>query len=199
MLRRILVCIVVIACSASAVHVQDQPLPFRRGQWGANLNFGGFGFGPGAGFLRFRDARHAWVLDAGGSLSHSRAQNDSSAVLLSTFTQNSGAINVRLGTRSYHAMGDHADRQLTIGITGQYSRASDRATTGESSVGLAAGVYAELGGEWLVTRHLGLGASWGAALSYSWSHAVSSPAYDEHGHTISFSAGTLQIHGALYF
>ncbi len=200
MTRVILILGTMIAGGATRLHAQEDSLPFHRGQWGALINLGGF-IGSGGGFLRFRNANHAWVLDGSVSLQRSHNQTDTSGTFLASSTQSGGSVSLRLGSRSYHPVSRHVDRQFTFGITGQYGRANQYGSGGygsEHSSSVGAGVFAELGAEWLVTSHLALGAACSASLGFQWSHVVSRP-YDSRGNGISASAGGIQLRGAFYF
>src|SRR4051812_5694467 len=97
---------------------QEAMPAFRRGQWGAVINIGN-GFS-GGGFLRFRDATHAWVVDLSPSISHSSSESTNGGFSSSTSSTQESAF-FRLGSRAYRAVGSRVHRLLTAGLSGQYA------------------------------------------------------------------------------
>ena len=170
--------------------------PFHARQWGADFSIGS-GFSH-IGFLRFRDARRAWVLDIGGGLGNTNQKDSASSleVKISTF---SGSI--RLGGRRYRTLGSRAYAVTTLGISGSYlHNSSTQVGFGSTSVNTwSAGLFAEVAGEWMVTAHLGLGASWGVSAVYDHSVARGPATSKATIHGIGLNLGNLGLRGAFYF
>ena len=134
---------------------------FRGGQWGVE-------FIPSSslaegGVLRFSTPTRAWVLD--GSATFDRDNASYTGGSGTNQTVQSITVNARFGQRWYHIGNDRVARFLGLGVTGGY--ASSRQSTGISkSDSRSAGVYAELGLQYMFTRHLGLGGRGDVAASW---------------------------------
>jgi hypothetical protein len=121
---------------------------FRRGQWGVD-------FIPSrslaeGGVLRFSTPRLAWVLDGSAAFDQQT----------STGAGGSGrsiSVNARVGPRWYHTEYERVVRFAGFGVTGGYVSSSQFFTTSGHQKFWSAGVYGELGLQYLFTRHLGLG------------------------------------------
>ncbi len=147
-----------------AAQVPDSVL-FHPGQWGVDFRIGS-GFA-GAGALHFTSPTHATFLDLSGGYNHT--SNTAAALRISNLT---GALS--LGRRAYHRVDPHIYRWTTAGFTFVYNRqSSTQDTVRQTTRGVGAGVFVNVGGTWLVTPHLGLGAQWQADLTYT--HNRTSP------------------------
>lgn len=151
-----------LALAAAVPHAlaaQDTTAAFRRGQWGTELSVGAYGFSS-LGVLRFSDARRAWVADVAGDLSW-RAEEESE--------NNSQYVTLRIGRRRHAVLQPSVYRLFTVGLLGSYDRSSGSAHTVDAwstSRSLSGGAFAELGAQWMVNRHLSLGASWSLTWRY---------------------------------
>lgn len=142
--------------------------PFRSGQWAAQ-----FGISSGyasLGVLKFTTPTRAWLLDARVSGGH----EDSEFRITNPDTtirqfESDASVTLRLGRRFYAAARDHVVGLYTIGASGGFAHSAGGqrpGSTGETN-GWNVGVFFELGGSYLVTRRLSLGALGSASLSYS--------------------------------
>jgi hypothetical protein len=163
---------VALLCSPVVAPAQDAPardtLPFRRGQWAAQFA-GGFGFGS-LGVLRFTAPSRAWVLDfrLSGGHTHSEDRITNPDTTIRGY-QSDASVSLRLGRRFYAPARGHVVGLYTIGASGGFShRASGQRRGFETETnGFDVGAFFELGGSYLVTRQLSLGAIGSASLSYS--------------------------------
>jgi hypothetical protein len=148
---------------ALAGQVPDSAL-FHKGQWGVDFRVGS-GFA-GVGALHFTSPTHAMLLDLSGGYSHG------STTASPASHGNSVDASLSLGTRAYHQLDPHVYRWTTLGLSFIYERHSaTQGTVTQTIKGYGAGVFVNLGGTWLVTPHLGLGAQWQVDLTYSHSSA----------------------------
>jgi hypothetical protein len=162
---------------------------FHQRQWGAEFNISGGFFSAGA--LRFTSPAHAWLVDLGAGYAHTSVNGPAGST-----TGNNTNIVVELGSRSYHPFGRRLYRLTTFGVSFNYNRQSTSGGTTFQAAG--GGVFGDLGATWLVTPHLGIGARWRVAASYV--HASDSSAgVTTTGNGVTFSVGTLQLTGQLYF
>jgi len=80
-----------------------------------------------------------------------------------------------------------------------YSRQSATQTTvTQTSQGLGAGAFVNLGGTWLVTPHLGLGAQWQVNLSYIHTK-VTAPVTSGTTDVVTFELARVALTGQFYF
>lgn len=142
--------------------------PFRSGQWAAQ-----FGLASGyasLGVLKFTAPTRAWLLDVRVSGGHGdgefRSTNPDTTI---TVWESDASVTLRLGRRFYTAARDHVVALYTIGASGGFAHSAGGQRPGsEGEVnGWNVGVFFELGGSYLVTRRLSLGALGSASLSYS--------------------------------
>jgi hypothetical protein len=161
---------------------------FHQGQWGAEFRLSGGFFGVGA--LRFSSPTRALLIDVSSDYNHisgSGAAASSSAV----------GVFVDLGMRAHHAYGRRLYRLITFGVSLGYSRQTT-STNNTKLEAFGAGPFADLGATWLVTPHLGIGAKWRAAISYTHatlSDVINSAKIDQ----LNFSLGNIALEGQLYF
>jgi hypothetical protein len=166
-------------------------LPFRAGQWGAQFAIDDGT--AGLGVLRFRSARHAWLLDASVGASWS----DGESSFIGDQSRTSVFVSLRAGPRRYRPIATGSAAYLGMGLRGAYGwDASD-----DDRVEFwNAGVYGELGAAYLVTRRLSLGAQVQIDAGFTLSRRRSaSPAFVERDRRVSIGVSPVRIVGALYF
>lgn len=187
-------------------------LPFRAGQWAAEFSAANFG---GVGVLRFSDARRAWLADVQGRFTRQSGGNSDGGPEFPIVTD-AEALQLRLGRRHYGVLAPRVVRQLTWGVVGSYGRSEQRPSAFFVSAPIqyesvrgdyAAGLFAELGAQWLITSNLGFGAAWTATLQAGRSEVerLTIPASGQimrtttGVNTISGSLGALAVRGTVYF
>jgi hypothetical protein len=111
------------------------------------------------------------LLDLSGGYRYSHATNTADSL---TFRATNGSATLSLGSRAYHPLGPRLYRWTTLGLSFLYNRESSTPdTVTQTSQGLGAGVFVNVGATWLVTPHLGLGAQWQVDLTYTHNSASS--------------------------
>ena len=178
------------------LHAQDS-LPFRAGQWGALLSLG-YGFNA-VGVVHFRGPTRAWTLDASGSTSRGISRYTDTTT--HEFTNDRQSLRLRLGTRSFHSVGPRVNRQLTFGLSGEVQHEAGNQPYRPVSWSLSGGLFMELGGEWLVSDHLGLGAAWVVTASYVYRRQTTSGSFPTASTTRIFGLdlGSAGVRGTIYF
>lgn len=158
--------------------VAADSLPFTRGQWGVQVTGGENLVSVGA--LRFTSPRAAWLLDIVASVTRSEVRVDSSAGAPlppdadASHVNTSGGANVRVGRRSYHALGRGVASFATAGVSAGYSGARWTQAGGSRATTVTGGLFGDLGATYFVTPHLGLGAAVTLEASYARSRTRSS-------------------------
>jgi hypothetical protein len=184
------------ALASMAIHAAGaqalDSVPFHRGQWGANFLIGpGFS---GAGVLRFTSPTRAQLLDASATYSHASNQAGTNVS-----EGNSVSGSLRLGIRTYRPLDLHLYRWTTLGISLNYNwQRSTQDTLSQSTRGVGAGVFANIGASWLITPHIGVGALWEASLSYSHNKG-GGYAGSETSEGVNLSLARVVLAGQLYF
>lgn len=142
--------------------------PFRAGQWAAQ-----FGVSSGyasLGVLKFTAPTRAWLLDVRLSGGHeNREFRSTSPDTTIKQWESDASVTLRLGRRFYASARDHVVGLYSIGASGGFAHSAGgqgQGSGGETN-GWNVGVFFELGGSYLVTRRLSLGALGSASLSYS--------------------------------
>ena len=129
-------------------------LPFRRGQWAAQVspNFAG---GPTIlGVLKFTSPRRAWVLDGQVTLSKGFfVRRDSSGATQDSVDMSTVAVNILVGRRFYRALAPHAVGFVTVGAGGGFSL--DRSFSNTNALGWM--VFGEIGASYHPIHELSLG------------------------------------------
>ena len=125
---------------------------FRKGEWGVGLVQGRSL--SEAGVLRFATPTRAWVLD--GSATLDRTVQQSAGPFGADINGQTDIITAQLGPRWYHAASSHLARFMGIGISGSYAHAQFPGASNRENL-WSAGVYGEIGVQYMFTRHLGLG------------------------------------------
>ena len=178
--------------SAAAAQGSDSAL-FHRGQWGVNFLIGS-GFAS-AGALHFRSPTRATLLDLSGDYSHT----SNTAATPALRTSNANAT-LSLGTRAYHRVDPHIWRWTTLGVSFVYNRQSVTQGSLAGTVrGVGAGVFGNLGGTWLVTPHLGLGAQWQGDLTYTHNGASGPLIGSGTTDNVTIDLARVALTGQLYF
>jgi len=160
-------CVVVLlvpGIAAAQEATRPDTTPFHAGQWAAQF---GLGFNlTSLGLLKFRSPTSAWLVDAGLSGHHTETRLGSSVAMDSRFT-----VGLRLGRRRYHlarAQGRVAAFH-TLGVSAGFQHfgfTQPFGPAGESN-GWNAGLFGDIGGSYLVSSNLSLGATAGLSLSYN--------------------------------
>jgi hypothetical protein len=171
-MRSCLWCAVLVPLVASSsLRAQSAPAdttPFHAGQWAAQF-VAGTQF-VSAGVLHFRSPRSAWLLD--GSFNVGR-NTFTTAGSTNTQTQWSGTGTLRFGLRSYRAGGPSTNFFGTYGIlvSGGGSSLSDTAFTSRVAQ-WGAGVFGELGANYMITPRFSVGAAAGLQARYTWARST---------------------------
>ncbi len=140
---------------------------FRAGQWGAEFSLGSnLGSSTGVGVLRFHTGRRALVLDVAGQVSRQSGN--------APLTQTQSFARLRLGTRWYRPVAGKVLQSLTLGVLMSRDQRAQKnlnlisgASAQTRSTLTGGGPFAELGGSWMVTSQLSLGAAWQGDILYS--------------------------------
>ena len=146
------------------------------------------------GVLRFSTLTRAWVLDASANYSHQTA----TATAVPDQSANSVGLSARLGPRWYHAEYERVVRFVGVGITGSYFGNSQTANSADRGESWSAGVYGELGLQYLFTPHLALGVR-GSVLASRYSNYNTQNGTTSRLTSYSLSLGSPQVIGAFYF
>lgn len=177
----------------------DATPPFRRGQWAAQFSAGS-GFAS-LGFLKFRSPSRALVLDVRLSGSHSEGSSTDSAGSRFTGLSSDADFDVRFGWRRYRAVDTKVASHFTFGLSaGLDHRAGRSSTSAFEDNGWSAGVFADVGGSYLVTPRFGLGARGAVTLTYSATTTTQQPSnLKSHTWRISGSAVSTALVATLFF
>ena len=159
-----------LVCSPRWALAQDaavpDTLPFHPGQWAAQFA-GGASFAT-VGALRFTTPARAWLLDFRFSGGHAHdTQRVSDTLVVQGFSSNAG-VNARLGRRFYQGRGKSVVSFQTVGALGGYSHSCEASGFSPTVCdnGWSAGVFAELGGAYLLTQRFSIGGTASVAFSY---------------------------------
>ena len=142
--------------------------PFRRGQWATQFTVGS-NFGS-LGFLKFRTPTRALVLDVQLGGYHSEdATEDSSGTSQFAGLNSSAFTQLRFGWRRYGGGEPKIVTHYTFGLLAGFNHSATAGRGGNSiqQNGWSWGLFGDLGGTYLVTPKLGLGAMASGSLSYS--------------------------------
>lgn len=181
---------VLVLAPALAAQAPDAA-PFHKGQWGVDFRVGN-GFA-GVAALHFTSPTRAMLIDVSGGYSHGSTTNPA-------LQGNAVNVSVGLGRRGYHVMDPHVDRWTTLGLSFIYNRQSvTQGGTTQTNQGLGAGIFANLGGTWLVTPHLGLGAQWQVDLTYIHGSATSPISGSVTSDIVTVELARVALTGQIYF
>jgi len=158
------VALLVPGIAAAQEATRPDTTPFHDGQWAAQF---GLGFNISSlGLLKFRSPTSAWLVDAALSGHHAETRYGSSVVVDSRVT-----VTLRLGRRRYHsarAQGRVATFH-TVGVSAGFQHGAFTQPFGPAggSNGWNTGLFGDIGGSYLASSNLSLGATAGLALIYS--------------------------------
>ncbi len=174
--------------------------PFHKGQWAAQFQ-AGTAFGS-LGFIKFRSPTRALVLDLHISGSHSETMVTDSSGTRFGGLQSNATTQLRFGWRRYsgdgaaakvvshHSFGALAGFEHDVGAGPSGSSRTNRWTVG---------AFGDVGGTYLVTSRLGIGALATATLSYENGITRSSFGNKFHGWSLGGSALSASLVATLYF
>jgi hypothetical protein len=189
--------------AAQSAAQSPDSLPFRRGQWGAQVE-GNLDVAR-VGVLRFSSPRRAWVLDGvlSGSAEHgvsSIFQRASDGTVFEDSSDQRGAgasATIRLGRRAYLPAGRSVHLYRGAGVKTSLSRWRARmrgVARPSDSWGWDAGVFAELGLAYRVSPRFAIGAAGGAEATYG---QFASTGYRRHSYSVGASAASFAA--SVYF
>ena len=139
--------------------------PFRRGQWAAQFQAGSSG--ASLGFVKFRSPTRALVLDLRLGGSHSENSVTDTSGTRFTGLSSDAFTQLRFGWRRYQTGTERVVSHYTLGLLAGFDH--DAGSGFGSSLqrnSWTAGLFGDVGGTYLVTPHLGLGALAAVSLSY---------------------------------
>ncbi len=174
--------------------------PFHKGQWAAQFQ-AGTAFGS-LGFIKFRSPTRALVLDLRIIGSHSEAMlTDSSGTRFSGL-HSTASSQVRFGWRRYSGDGPAAKlvSHYSFGALTGFEHDVGAGPSGSSRTNRwTIGAFGDVGGTYLVTSRLGIGALATATLSYENGISRSSFGTKLHDWLIGGSALSASLVATLYF
>lgn len=163
------------AQESSADTSRSNATPFRRGQWGAQFQLGSSGSNS-LGFLKFQSPTRALVLDLRLGGSHSEASRSDTAGTEFIGLSSDATTQLRFGWRRYHGASSNLASHYTFGVLAGFDHHVGRTPLGSNQAnGWTAGVFGDIGGTYLVTPHLGLGAIATVSLAYTRSVSEGQP------------------------
>jgi hypothetical protein len=175
--------------------------PFRPGQWATQFGAGSNLVSLGA--LAFTTSHRAWLIDVRvyGSHSHGefRTTGDS---LVNVEVTSDFSIGPRLGLRFYHVRNRQIAGFESVGLSGGYVHSCRQSTFlafSGCSNGWSAGMFGELGGAYLLTPHLSIGAT--ASLAFTYQRTTTRDSRSGRSSFWSYSGGFqgLSVLTTLYF
>ena len=191
-----------VLVSAPTLRAQEpaDTLPFHAHQW-AFLFIGGSSFA-GLGALKFTAPNRAWIINVGGSAIHARTDVPLAPDTTETQTQNAATFSLRLGRRFYQPRGHEVVSYQSLGITGGANRFCSHdsfggTTNSNCSTGWTAGVFGELGAQYLLTPRLSIGGQFNAAVSYQFTRSTNG--LPNRNWELQLSFGQVGFGGAIYF
>jgi hypothetical protein len=194
----VLCAVVAMMLPASVGLAQDAPkpdtMPFHKGQWAAQFVAGTQFFS--AGVLHFRSPKSAWLLDGSFYYTYSTFQADGDPSL--TDTQNAGAVRLRLGLRNFKPLGNSTQFFTTFGGVVLAGGSKDRGSFAGNGWSWGAGVFGELGANYMITSHIGFGAAAGLQVTYNRSGS-DAPAASSSGEGVTISGALLSLQVGIYF
>lgn len=156
--RWLLVLGATMAVEASAQATSDS-VAFRSGQWGNEVAIGS-DFNS-LGLLRFRSPRAAWLMDLGVSTTRGTGPRFDEP--------NEGRttnVELQLGHRWYRPVIPRVYQLTSLGVLGWYKRERGEGALLHDVRSTGGGLFANIGGGWMVTSHLAVGATWEARAVY---------------------------------
>jgi hypothetical protein len=150
--------------TAGKVMTKDT-LPFHKRQFAAEFT-AGTNF-VSAGMLYFRSNRSAWLLDGDFILNYGKGNLSDTLLSSTSSTMKSGTIGARAGIRTYYPMGPATQFFTTFGGVVRWTGASASTTPNTNNFLIGAGFFGEIGANYMLNNHIGLGATAGANLTYN--------------------------------
>jgi len=186
--------IIALATASTSLAAQDttpDSLPFRRGQWA--VQFVG-SLGASVGLLKFRSPSSAWVVDVGVSGQHEEDIADTSVAVHSQ-----AFVSVLLGQRKYRSLATKVAAYRSLGLLMSYTHnLSSSPFSRSTSNGWQLGPFANVGGTYLVTSHLGIGATGQVRIAYGRSTFRSSITPKTRSWSLSGTT-SIGLQGAIFF
>ncbi len=180
--------------------VKGNATPFHTGQWAAQFQ-AGTAFGS-LGFIKFRSPTRALVLDLRLSGSHSETMVTDSSGTRFGGLHSIASTQLRFGWRRYSGDGPAAKvvSHHSFGALGGFEHDVGAGRTGSSTTNSwTIGAFGDVGGTYLVTSRLGIGALATATLSYENGISRSSFGSKLHVWSIGGSALSASLVATLYF
>lgn len=151
-IRFILVSVCLLVAPSLQAQLPDSMTAFRAGEWGVGF-VQARGLAEG-GVLRFSTPTRAWVLD--GFATYDKQIVSGAGIFGSDESAHSYNINASAGPRWFHATSPRLVRIVGVGVTAGYTSTQLVASTNKDRY-WSAGVYGEIGFQYMFSRHFGLG------------------------------------------
>ena len=180
--------------SAFAQRATDAtPLPFHAGQWGISANVSGAG--NGLGVLRFTAPNRALVLDLGFAITR-QAQTVPAGPFSPEFSQHStgGLATLSLGLRHFRPLSSAVAFFNTLGLDGNYQGGG-----GGSPHLWGAGVFGDLGAQYMLDPRFSLGVATGLRVGYGEYRYPVGNGNVARSTTVSLHSTPARFIGAVYF
>ncbi|MGH7606855.1 MAG: hypothetical protein ACREME_05915 [Gemmatimonadales bacterium] len=153
-------------CAALQDSTAADTTPFRRGQWAAQFGVG-FSFAS-LGFMTFRSPTSAWVVDLRVSGGHNEALATDSAGTRFLGLDSRAVVDVRLGIRTHRAETKKVVPFYSVGVLGGFTHVGFSSGGGSGQRdGWSAGVFADVGANYLFTPHFAIAATGTLTLRYA--------------------------------
>ncbi len=190
----------VLVLTANPLHAQTADSTFfRAGQWGAEFTLGGFN---SVGVLRFSTPKRAWIGEVRAT--YQSFDNENNTAPLSGLRE-IRSVDLQIGSRWYRTLDDKIAQHITVGaLAGSARQERDRPTSigtptsTETSSNISAGLFADLGAQWMVTSNLSLGATYGVTARVARSSTDAQFSETKSTNT-TLTLGPVGIRAALYF
>lgn len=144
---------------------QDLVSPFHGGEWGAHIAVDGLTFSE-VDVMHFTAPSRAWVLSIDAGAATQRISEQGFPTITSV---RRASLDLSVQRRFFHVVAPHATVYLSPGISGGASHECDIFTPASPEVcndQWQLGALVELGGEYLIGPHVGVGARYAAAIRY---------------------------------
>lgn len=187
------------AAKDTAKSAAKDTLPFHKGQWAAE--FGAGTTFASAGALYFRSPSSAWLLDASFLLAYGKTSVHSADSLYFPYSSSTtdGSISLRGGIRSYHPLGPATQFFTSFGGLVRYGGGTVRGGFEGNSWSLGAGIFGEIGGNYMINPHIGLGATAGVNLTYNHMEQTISGGTSQTNDSVLLSGLLLALRLGVYF
>lgn len=156
------------ACAFAQRTSDVAPLPFHAGQWGLSANILG-GDGAGIGALRFTAPNRAIVLDVSAGLNRDKRTLPASPFSPGSSQQaTTGSVFLSLGLRHFRPLASTVAFFNTLGVNGNYQG-------GTGPHGWGAGLFGDIGAQYMLDPRFSLGVAAGLQLRYNESRYPGGP------------------------